>query len=142
MPATQLGDWAAHLLFTRRAQIVFCVAERTLLPVLVPGRDMATLTARFCEAVRAMLEAIGVPAEVIRAELDAMADVVIGKTNSRRVLGSLNDFVRLAEPCLVNTTSLLEVSLRLADAPCSPIAMESPRRATLALFGTGKRADA
>jgi len=71
-----------------------------------------------------------------------MADVVIGKTNSRRILGSLNDFVRLAEPFLVGGTSLLDVALHLADAPCSPIAMESPRRATLAVFGTGARANA
>ena len=71
-----------------------------------------------------------------------MAEVVIGKTNHRRVLGSLKDFVRLAEPFLVKTTSLLDVSLRLADALCSPLAMESPRHATRALFATGERADA
>jgi len=137
-PTTKLGDWTAHLLFARHGQIVLCVSERTLLPVLLPGRDIATLIPRFREAVRVMLDAIGVPAEKIQRELDSMAEVAIGKTNSRRVLGSLNDFVRLAESFLGDVTSLLDVSLRLADAPCSPIGMESPRRATLRAFATGE----
>ncbi len=80
-----------------------------------------------------MLQAIGGPGDAIDHELDAMSEIVIGKTTSRRVFGSLNDFVRLAEPFL-DERPLLQVALRLAEAPCRPIDMENPRRATLAAF--------
>ena len=30
---------------------------------------------------------------------------------------------------------MLEVALKLAESPCGPLGMESPKRATLALFG-------
>jgi hypothetical protein len=32
--------------------------------------------------------------------------------------------------------SLTEVALHLAESPCSPLGMQSPREATLALFST------
>lgn len=128
-----LGDWTAHVIVMRRVHLVLCVAERTLLPVLVPGREMSTLLPRFRAAVGELLQEIRVPIAAIDNELDAMSEIVIGKTTSRRVLGSLNDFVRLAEPFL-DGRPLLQVALRLAEAPCSPIDMESPRRATLAAF--------
>lgn len=34
-PTSRLGDWYAHLLFTRPTQLVLCVSERTLLSVLI-----------------------------------------------------------------------------------------------------------
>jgi len=123
----------------RPVHLVLGVAEHTLLPVLVPGREISTLLPRFRQAVGELLQAIGVPSAAIGHELDAMSEIVIGKTTSRRVLGSLNDFVRLAEPFL-DGRSLLQVALRLAEAPCSPIDMEFPRQATLAAFSTSRHA--
>jgi hypothetical protein len=76
--------------------------------------------------VRKVLEVIGVAEHAVRNEEREMADVAIGRTASKRVLGSMNDFA-----C---TTSLLDVSLRLAETPCSPLEMDTPRRATVALF--------
>jgi hypothetical protein len=119
--------------------LVIGVAERTLLPVLVPGREMSTLLPRFRQAVGELLQAIGVPGAAIDHELDAMSEIVIGRTTSRRVLGSLNDFVHLAEPFL-DGRPLLQVALRLAEAPCRPIDMKSPRRATLAAFSASRHA--
>lgn len=63
-----------------------------------------------------------------------MADVAIGRTASKRVLGSMNDFAWMIDGYLEGTTSLLDVSLRLAETPCSPLEMDTPRRATVALF--------
>jgi hypothetical protein len=58
-PSTRLGDWYAHLLFTR-PQLVLCVSDRTLLPVLVPARESRLLVPRLREAVAQMLGALGV----------------------------------------------------------------------------------
>ena len=67
-----------------------------------------------------------------------MGTVQVGRTASRRVLGSLNDLmfqlqVRLdAHP----ERSLVEHSLRLAETPCKLIGHASPDRATRALFAS------
>ena len=40
-PTNRLGDWHAKLLFTRRARLIICVSERSLLSVFVEARDPA-----------------------------------------------------------------------------------------------------
>jgi hypothetical protein len=77
--STRLGDWYANLLFTRPAQLVLCVSERTLLPVLVPARELETLLPRFRRTVRDVLEAIGVTEHAVCHEEREMADVAIGR---------------------------------------------------------------
>ena len=62
-----------------------------------------------------------------------MMDAVIGKTLSRQVLGSMNDFVRMLDSYR-GAGSLLEVSLRLAETPCGPLRMNSPREETIRVF--------
>src|SRR6266478_5798438 len=123
--STKLGDWYAHLLFTR-PQLVLCVSERTLLPVLIPARNGSLLVSRLREAVGEMLRALAVAEAAVAAEEDAMMDAVIGKTMSRRVLGSMNDFVRMLDSYR-GAGTLLQVSLRLAETPCGPLQMNRPR---------------
>ena len=131
-PSTKLGDWYAHLLFTR-PQLVLCVSERTLLPVLIPARDGSLLVPRLRETAGQMLQALGVAEAATAGEQDAMLDAVIGKTMSRQILGSLNDFVRMFDSYRRGGT-LLEVSLRLAGTPCGPLQMNSPRAETIRVF--------
>ena len=133
-PSTRLGDWYANLLFARPAQLALFVSERTLLPVLVPARELETLLPRFRRMVRDVLEALGVAEHSVRNEEREMADVAIGRTASKRVLGSMNDFAWMVDGYLEGTTSLLDVSLRLAETPCSPLEMDTPRRTTVAVF--------
>ena len=131
-PSTKLGDWYAHLLFTR-PRLVLCVSERTLLPVLIPARDSSLLVARLREAVGHMLRALGVAETAVATEEEAMPEAVIGKTVSRRVLGSMNDFVRILDSYR-GTGSLLEVSLHLAETPCGSLQMNNPREETIRVF--------
>lgn len=129
VPSTKLGDWYGHLLFTR-PQLALCVSERTLLPVLIPAADAATLVPRLRGTLATMLRALDVPAAMVMAETNAMADAVIGKTASRSVLGSINDFVRMLDAYL-NGRPLLDVALHLADCPCGPLHGDSPREASI-----------
>ena len=79
------------------------------------------------------MRAIGVPDAAIQAELLEMETVMIAATASRTVLGSMNDFVNMLSfdpPGL----PLLARALSLAESPCSPIGMDSPKRATVELF--------
>ena len=131
-PSTKLGDWYAHLLFTR-PQLVLCVSERTLLPALIPARDGSVLVPRLREAVGQMLRALGIAQAAVAAEEEAMMEAVIGKTMSRQVLGSMNDFVRMLDSYR-GVGTLLEVSLRLAETPCGPLRMKRPRDETIQAF--------
>jgi hypothetical protein len=125
-PSTQLGDWYAHLLFTR-PQLVLCMSERTLLPVLIPARDASALVPRLREGAVTMLRSLGMPEAAVAAEESAMAQAVIGRTASRQVLGSINDFVWMLDSYPGHGT-LLDVSLHLAETPCGPLQMNSPGR--------------
>lgn len=42
-PTTALGDWYANILFLRPQQLVLCVSERTLLPVVISGKEFESL---------------------------------------------------------------------------------------------------
>src|SRR5439155_5789679 len=114
-----------------------CVSERTLLPVLIPARDTGRLVPRLREAVGQMLRELGVADAAVAAEKAAMLDAAIGKTTSRQLLGSLNDFVRMLGSYR-GAGTLLDVSLRLAETPCGPLRMNSPREDTIRAFGAAR----
>ena len=125
-PTTRLGDWYANLLFRPGQQLVLLVSQRTLLPVVIHAAPAASITARLPAAVADVLGALGVPASAVEAELREMRDVRVGKTDSRRVLGSMADFTYMLGAHLEHGRPLAEASHRLAQTPCSPIGMKSP----------------
>jgi hypothetical protein len=118
--------------------MVLAVSERTLLPVVAPAKDGRTAARRVADAVESMLVSIGIPAEAVIAERDAMRDVVVAKTASRRVLGSLNDLAFQLQVGLNHfpDRTLLEHSLWLARTPLKLIEYGAPDRATVAAFAT------
>lgn len=111
---------------------MLAVSGVTLLPVLLPLAPAKTLTLRLTEAVGGVLRGLGLDQYKIASELAAMGPCTVTGTNDRRVPGSMNDFVRMLDAYL-DGRPLVEVSLHLAEAPCSPLGMESPRRRTVAL---------
>jgi hypothetical protein len=138
-PTTVLGDWYANILFSRPQQLVLCMSERTLLPVVILAKELDTLPFRLAAALREILARIGVPQEPIEIETREMVQFAYGPTRSKRVLGSMNDLMfQLA--WLLNDRpglSLLEMSANLGETPCSPLRYESPEKFTLELFLSG-----
>jgi hypothetical protein len=132
---TRLGDWYANVIVIRRQHIVLAVSGVTLLPVLVPAAPYKTMIPRIAEAAGQVLRALTIAEDKVAAEEKAMREAIMATTNNRRVLGSMNDFANMLEAYL-DDRSLTEVALHLAESPCSPIGMKSPRDATLALFST------
>jgi hypothetical protein len=135
-PDTVLGDWYANLVRVGRTQWVLAISEQTLLPLVLPARDAQSLVPRLVEALEPVLLAIGVPAEDAAAECQAMKASAIGKTASRRVLGSLND---LALELYVGMTqvrhrSLLEHAVWMAQTPMKVTEYRGPDEATVAAF--------
>ena len=75
-------------------------------------------------------------ASAVVAYVAVGAAAILGKsvkTASRQVLGSLNDFVWMLDSYR-GIGTLLEVSLRLAETPCGPLQMNSPREETMRAF--------
>jgi hypothetical protein len=130
----RLGDWYANLLYTKPQQLILCVSERTLLPVVIIAKGSEPVAVRFAAGVAKTLRAIGIPDPAVDAELAAMAGATISTTASRQVLGSMNDFASLLEAYLAHGDKLELTALKLADAPCSPIGMNSPKEATIELL--------
>ncbi|OGQ83200.1 MAG: hypothetical protein A3F90_11080 [Deltaproteobacteria bacterium RIFCSPLOWO2_12_FULL_60_19] len=138
-PTTLLGDWYANILFSRPQQLVLCMSERTLLPVVVLAKELDTLPLRLAAGSREILDRIGVPQGLIESETREMAQLAYGPTRSKRVLGSMNDFM-FQLSWLLNERpglSLLEMSVHIAETPCSPLRRKNPKRFTLELFRSG-----
>lgn len=119
---TALGSWFATTLFWK-PQVALFVNVRTLLPVFVPLAPAATVISRFGPALADVLAALDVDRVFIDRELAEMDEVALAKTNNRSVLGSMNDFVFLAEVGREHgrADNLVELSVRLAGTPCSPL---------------------
>jgi hypothetical protein len=94
-PTTALGNWYGTVLFWK-PQVALLVNEQTLYPVMMPLAPATTLMARFPEALQQSLEAGGVPAGFIEAEIAGMVDGRYAKTANRSVIGIMNEFSFLA----------------------------------------------
>jgi hypothetical protein len=74
--------------------------------------------------------------DVVDYEAREMAQIRIGATASRRVLGSLNDLASLARFTIEEhpEIDLRNLAIELAETPCAPLNYESPRSVSLALL--------
>ena len=137
-PTTRLGDWYANLLYRPDGQLVLFVNERSLLPVVVLASPGSTLVTRFQEATADVLLALGVPATAVAVERREMVEARIGKTASRQVLGSMNDFAYLMGAFRKEPVSLTAAAVKLASTPCSPIGMKYPADVVLEMLRARK----
>jgi len=121
-PTTALGNWYATVVFWR-PQAALLVNERTLMPVIVPLAPVATVMQRFPAHAAAVFEALGLPDSFINSEIAEMSEYRLTKTQSRSVLGSLNEFVYLGKVFEGSNDAYdpLALSLRLANVPCGPL---------------------
>lgn len=132
--ASRMGDWSAHIFIIRRQQLVLAVNQTTFLPVLLPVAPAKTISARLPGAIEQMLRALGIDERTIAEEVKMMGTCVLAATNSRQVLGVINDFGWLLEAFL-DGRPLLDVALHLARTPCGPLGMKHPSEVTRELLG-------
>lgn len=136
-PTTALGNWYATALFWK-PQAALLVNERTLFPVLMPLAPATTLMARFPDALQQILQVRGVAADFVESEVAAMAEGRFAKTESRSVIGSMNEFRYLAEVHRAHRgiDDLVVLALDLSRTPCSPLYKRhgTPRRELDALI--------
>ncbi len=104
--------------------------------MVVVAKDIKCLPQRVIQAVASVLHELRVAPSTIEAELAAMQTSHVGRTASKRVVGSLNElmFQLQSQLHLHPERSLLEQSLRLTEVPMKGVEYSSADRATTALF--------
>ncbi|MEP7347123.1 MAG: hypothetical protein ABI877_17770 [Gemmatimonadaceae bacterium] len=121
-PDTALGDWYINRLVVDRRPLLLLVSARSLLPILLPARDVGTLPARLGTIVAQRLRRLGIERSLIEAEVAAMAPVHVAKTADRAVVGIMVDFAFAAAHHLPiggwDETTLPFIEAKLAETPC------------------------
>jgi Domain of unknown function (DUF6933) len=117
-----LGEWYVNRLVVDRRPLLLLVSSTSLLPILVPARDVRRLPSRLVDIVASRLGRLGVRASIIEAETAAMSPVVVGRTIDRSVVGIMVDFAK-GVPYYLDAgrwdySSLGLVEDRLAETPC------------------------
>jgi hypothetical protein len=124
-PTNALGNWYANLVHVGRAQFIMATSERSLLTVLLPAVDLRkSLVPTLCDATALLLLHLGVDEQRAKQEAEAMREVRFGRTQSRSVLGSMNDFSRSLEWYLEGDNAPIEVMLRFAQTPMTGVATQ------------------
>jgi hypothetical protein len=118
-PTNKLGDWYANPLNVGQRRLIHCVSEKSLLSVVLPAKDVRQFPSRLPDAVGSLLARLGVPANIIETEVDAMLPISVGLTRSRTVVGSMVELGRQAEFYLADDRPpVADLELALAAVPC------------------------
>jgi len=138
-PTTALGDWYANILYARPEQLILCLSERSLLPVVITARNASGLCERLREELARVLSALRVSTGAIEAELKEMQSLAFAPTQNRRVLGSLNDQMWHLELMIAERPDLdlTGMALHLAEIPFKPLGYRIAREVAVELLATG-----
>jgi hypothetical protein len=136
VPTTALGDWYAHAVVLQKRQVLLVVNQSSLLCVLVYLKGLSDVVPVFQQALTELLRNLGANEVAIRRERQEMEQSVIGRTKSKSVLGSLNDFVyQMHAAAEFNPDwTLLDHELALSQIPCAPIGYSNPAEKALLLL--------
>lgn len=117
VPASRLGEWTANLVRVSRRQLVIAVSEPTRLAIVIDAAPYASIPGRLASRLNEVLCWIGVPAPDAGDEAATLRDAVFAPSNSRSVLGALNDYAFCAEDMIRSgsASSALEISLVFAN---------------------------
>lgn len=134
---TVLGDWYAKPVGVAQRRFVLLISEHSRLAVVMPGREVAKLPQRFPEAMGMQLALLEVPKEAYEREMAECAEVVIAKTASRSLLGTLNDYAYMLHHRLSTRSDddLDAAAFSLSHTPLAPLGYKYASEVALSLFG-------
>jgi hypothetical protein len=132
-----LGSWHANLIYLARSPIVLCVNDRSLLSVLVAGRQFANILSVIKARIEERFRRMGLCAELLLKEQAAMEVVDVQPSISKSVLGSMNDFVHGLK-CHVldrlDIEALDELEDMLSERPMGALDYQYPVEVAYQLF--------
>lgn len=127
-----LGDWYFNYFIFARKYYLLGVSEKSLLPVIIPAKEIKDFPARLGGELNKILEFLGIEKQKIDEETSAMQKIRFAATKSKIVLGCQNDSIRLLPYILDDNphSSLLEISLTLGRTPFRSINYSNPLEIT------------
>lgn len=134
---TVLGDWYACPLSIGHQRLILLISEHSRLPVLMHARDVKHLAVNFPDHLALVLFCLGIDAAAVNREVAATREAVIAKTESRSLLGTLNDFTHMLRWQLPDDPGfdLLQEALKLSHTPVRPLGrLVFPDKAARELF--------
>lgn len=131
-----LGNWYADLLFLGHNQMLLFVNENSRLAIITPAKDARALVRHLSQYLAEFLQVMQVPQAWINAEIGEMQQARFSKTNSRSILGTMNDYRYQIEYVLYRQgeSSPLDLTMHLRDCPSSALKYESPYSETIRLM--------
>jgi hypothetical protein len=109
--SNKLGEWTATLVRVSRIQLVLAVSEPTRFAVAIDAAPYATIAERFSQALFKALLDLGITADMAATEAEAIKPIQLAKSNSRSVLGTLNQFAWQAECAIYSRDACSAVGL-------------------------------
>lgn len=139
-PTAALGDWYANLIPTYAGDLILFVSEKSLLTVAIPSWVSDRIVPFFRIRVANVLWMIGIPRKIIAREIDHFDQVQFGKTASRSVLGSMNDFAWRYQMIAQESADKAGMSLSRAEyemtqMPCGGLDYQFPVDVAKELLG-------
>jgi len=134
---TTLGDWYGNIIRMGNRHVLLFISERSRLPVLTPIRQATKLHTALPDAMSDMLAWMRVPGDVIAGERQQMSEVAFRRTNSRSLLGTMNDYAFMCNGSSAprRDEPLDHIARFLAKTPIMPLKGECPIDLTRAAFG-------
>lgn len=120
---TVLGDWYARPVAIGHQRLILLISEHSRLPVIMRARDVKHLARNFPEALARVLLGLGIEMSAAQREVEATREAVIAKTDSRSLLGTLNDFSFMLQWQLLDRPNLdlMQAALALSHTPVRPL---------------------
>ncbi len=143
---TKLGPWCAKGAAFPEGDLVVAVNEVTYLGVVFRLVPLPDFLSEFGHAVGTLLQALGFPDELVRAEAEPfLVRTVFAKNSNRSLLGTLNDLcihvdAALEEEGRIDRDALLRTQLHLSEIPHVNRDSAFPREAAELLFSDGAHA--
>jgi hypothetical protein len=114
-------NWGYHALSTQTRKV-----RRVITGYILPARKLReTIVENLQVSVGQLLWALGIPADAVNRELEAMTPVTFAASTNRCVIGSMNEFAIHLSVDLNSLRDPLALSLRLSDTPMSAVGSKS-----------------
>ncbi len=137
--STVLGDWYANTVTIERKPFILCVSSKTRLPVILPAAPFASFAERLPQALGALLIQLGIPSRSVVDELARMAEVTFAKTDSKSLLGTMNEYKLHAQWDVEDDGYApgdeMRIAFRLSEMPSSGMSEVWPQDAVYKAFG-------
>jgi hypothetical protein len=136
---TVLGNWYANIIDSAVGDVFLFVNERSLLTVVVPACNVTQALVSFTQRVYQQLLMIGVSELSVKKELLSFSKIQLTKTNSRRILGTMNEMALMFRLYLHDVDYLDEARLAVIESKLNqviygPISYQKPVDVSLDLF--------